>query len=412
MRNDHVNQKLSEYVAGDLPADESRIIAEHLMACARCRREYEEISNGARFASMLSQVTAPPDLWDGISRQLDAQSAPGKRGQPEPAAWFSFSLPRLLAAGAAAACLILALSWYFLRQTDSNVKIAALPTPQPTTPPPLPAVGPISVDPHSARAPSTDNRKPVIAGRENAASMEVVSLAGLPRIETRQIDDRGRINVGEWLETGSDARARIRIAEIGRVEVEPNSRIGLLATRRTEHRLKLARGRMQASIYAPPRLFIVETPAATAIDLGCEYTLDVDESGAAHLHVTSGYVALVDGKREVIVPAGAVCRTLPGVGTGTPYFEDATAAFRFAVTRFDETKNLQQILPVLLAESRRRDTLTLWHVLQIAPEAEREAICDRMFELYGPPEGVTRAGLIALDRAMLDMYRKRLEWVW
>lgn len=412
MRNDHVNQNLSAYVGGELPADESRRIAEHLMGCGGCRREYEEIRTGARLASMLAPVTAPADLWDGISGQLDAKPASGNPMKPDRASWFYVTFPRLLAAGAASACLIVAVSWYFLRPADLNTNIALLPTPQPTIPPPLPAVGPVSVDPHPAPPPIPNHPAPSIARRERSAGMEVVSLAGLPTVETRQIGDRGRISVGEWLETGSDARARIRIAEIGRVEVEPNSRIGLLATRRTEHRLKLARGRMQASIYAPPRLFIVETPTATAIDLGCEYTLDVDESGAAHLHVTSGYVALADGNREVIVPAGAVCRTLPGVGTGTPYFEDASAAFRLAVNRFDATKELREVLPALLSEARRRDTLTLWHVLQIARESEREAICDRMFELYGPPDGVTRAGLIELDRAMVEMYRKRLEWVW
>lgn len=412
MRNEHVNQQLSAYVAGELPAEESRLIAEHLIGCARCRREYEEIKVGVSLASTLAPVPAPSDLWEQISRRLDAPPKDKKTRLSERGAWFSLPWPRLIAAGVAAACLILGLSWYFSRPTVNRQEIVVLPTPLPTSSPtssPSLENPPVVPSPSPTRSPQQLALRPPSA---TAAGMEVVSLAGRPTVETREIDARGRIGVGEWLETDAGARARISIAEIGRVEVEPNSRIGLIGTSRTEHRLKLQRGRMQASIYAPPRIFIVETPAATAIDLGCEYTLDVDESGAAHLHVTSGYVALVDGNREVIVPAGAVCQTQPGRGTGTPYFEDATALFRQALGRFDATKNWAETLPVMLTEARRRDTLTLWHLLQIAPETERGQICDRMIELYTPPEGVTRAGLIGLDRAMLQVYRKRLEWVW
>ena len=79
----------------------------------------------------------------------------------------------------------------------------------------------------------------------------------------------------------------------------------LLETQPTEHRLELARGKMSARIWAPPRLFFVDTPSAVAADLGCAYTLEVDDQGASLLQVTSGWVALELKDRESMVPAGA-----------------------------------------------------------------------------------------------------------
>ncbi len=105
----------------------------------------------------------------------------------------------------------------------------------------------------------------------------------------------------------------------------------LLATQPTEHRLELARGKMSARIWAPPRLFFVDTPSAVAADLGCAYTLEVDDDGGSVLHVTSGWVALQLKDRESMVPAGAACETQPGIGPGTPYFVDATPVFREAL---------------------------------------------------------------------------------
>ena len=51
----------------------------------------------------------------------------------------------------------------------------------------------------------------------------------------------------------------------------------------SNHGLALARGEIRAKISAPPRLFFVDTPSGTAVDLGCEYTLQTDEDGTGML---------------------------------------------------------------------------------------------------------------------------------
>src|SRR4029077_20628692 len=130
----------------------------------------------------------------------------------------------------------------------------------------------------------------------------------------------------EWLQTDATSRARIGIGEIGTVEVEPNSRVRLIAATSNEHRLALARGESSAVVTAPPRLFFVDLPTSTAVDLGCAYRMKTDESGSGLLRVTAGWVALEWKDRESLVPAGASCRTRSGDGPGTPYFNDAPEA--------------------------------------------------------------------------------------
>ena len=115
----------------------------------------------------------------------------------------------------------------------------------------------------------------------------------------------GGLPVGTWLETGDDDAARLEVADIGDVALGADSRLAVVGTSPTEHRLSLARGNLHARVTAPPRLFVIETPTATAIDLGCEYDLEVAADGAATLRVTSGVVELTDGARLVVVPMGA-----------------------------------------------------------------------------------------------------------
>lgn len=244
----------------------------------------------------------------------------------------------------------------------------------------------------------------------------VHSLAGAPKVGAERVNPTGRIAVGDWLETDRSSRAKIDVGGIGYVEVEPESRLRLIAARLRDHRFALLRGSLRATIWAPPRLFFVETPSATAIDLGCAYTLRVDEGGSSFLHVTSGWVSLALAGRVSVVPAGALCETRPGAGPGTPYFADAPEKLCRALAKLDfgdrRAEGRAAALDVVLAEARDRDALSLWHLLSRTEGNERARVYDRLSSLVEPPKGVARSGVLALDRKMLGSWQQRLELDW
>jgi hypothetical protein len=244
-------------------------------------------------------------------------------------------------------------------------------------------------------------------------SWEVETLAGLPRIGAQAIRKAGRLRVGEWLLTDQESKARINVGAIGQVEIEPNSEVQLVTARTTEHRLALQRGKLTAIISAPPRFFFVNTPSATAIDLGCAYTLEVDESGQGTLRVLAGWVAYEERGIESFVPEEAMCITRPVLGPGTPFFEDASPILQAALARFDvEQTNTEARLSALtevLQEARARDGLTLWHLLARTQAGERERVFERLAALIPPPAEVTLAGIQRGDRAMLDAWWEKLE---
>ncbi|HEY0376793.1 MAG TPA: FecR domain-containing protein [Pyrinomonadaceae bacterium] len=428
MFGNHVSGELSAYCHNELAEEESRRVAEHLMGCSRCRREFEEIKLGVKLAEQLPRATAPAALWAEIETALDER--PGTVSTPRRRRASFFRLPGL---AAACALLLLALAaglvWYSTRQPESIPQVAvtdeterAVPTPpQPQhQAPPVPGVTrnpPVTSNapqPNTSRPGTTQPKRPAVNDRPagGAQTWAVARVAGAPKVGSKQLEGSGRLAVGEWLETDASSQARLNVADIGEVDIGPNSRVRLLRTRSTEHRLALERGRLHAVIDAPPRLFIVETPSATAVDLGCSYTLEVDDAGRSRLHVTSGWVALEVKGREAIVPAGAVCLTEPGKGPGTPYFDDASPAFRAALTRLDFQGGGASDLSIVLDAAREYDTLTLWHLLRRLSGDERARVYDRMASLVPPPQGVTREGVLKLNRAMLDLWKQELEWAW
>jgi hypothetical protein len=249
----------------------------------------------------------------------------------------------------------------------------------------------------------------VLLGRAGPAAWDVTRLAGRPLLDSMPLSASGRLRVGDWVQTDDSSRALIAVGRIGQVEVKPKTRLQLVAARASDHRLALARGAIDAKVDAVPRLFFVETPAGTAIDLGCAYTLETDSLGNGRLHVTGGEVEFQTGVRSARVPLGAVLLTRPEIGPGTPYAEDAPAAFVRTLVRFDfergkggagEARRLRDVL----ALARAQDAISLWHVLQRVDSSRRGAVYDRLATFIAPPPGVTRAAAVRLDSRALESY--------
>lgn len=358
MLGQHINKQLSAYCHGELSPEESRRVVEHLRDCERCRKEYEEIKLGVFLAQQLTHVPAPDSLWDEIEAALNGQRVPASRRWKFSRLAFLFEWPRLVTVMATLLVLSLGGVWLYLRLSPS--------------------------------------------------AWDVKMLEGYAKVGSQRIGEQGKLAVGQYLETDHASRAQISVGKIGQVEVAPNTRLRLDETRPNDHRLTLERGKLSALIVAPPRAFSVATPSAVAVDLGCAYTLEVDDSGAGFLRVTFGWVAFEVAGRESFIPRYAACRTQPGTGPGTPYYENASAAFRDALYKLDfEKLSIEErntALTTVLAEARKDDALTLWHLLTRVTDAERGRVYEALAALVPPPNGITREGVLRGDQRMLDRW--------
>jgi hypothetical protein len=337
---------LDDYVDGRTGAGPAAEVAAHLAACPACRQRHASLQALITGAQQLPRDIPPShDLWLGIEAGIQKPA----RVVRFPARWLT----------AAAACLLLVVGGRVAWQRYAN-----------------------------------------------APAFTVTRIEGAPRVAGRSLGADARLKVGQWLETDAGSSALVDVAAIGQVTLQPNSRLRLVTTSPTEHRLELVRGGLEAFVVAPPRLFVIDTPAATAIDLGCAYSIAVDAQGGGVLHVTSGYVALARDGREEIVRAGMMCAMRKGVGAGTPFVADAPAGLRAALDRFDfeKTGGLSEVL----AQVRPEDALTLWHLLGRVPAGQRGTVFAALAAIVAPPDGVTREGILAGDRAMLENWNQAL----
>lgn len=418
----HYKERLSEFVDQQLPADLRQAVGEHLMQCDECRREHDAIRLGAGLAAKLERDDAPNKVWMAIENELDGAHTqvtiiPERRP-------FSLRMAIAFAMSVVVVGLFTGLVYRGLFTSDAprlatgrdEIRVAPI---QPVVsnevvPPPVAdnvnaanASVPATSTPTSN---STGTNAALPSASEPGDYWQVDTLAGNPQIGSGT--EPGKLAVGSYLVTDGSSRARVAVADIGTVDIAPNSRVKLVGTNQKQHRLSLERGSLHARIAAPPRLFIVDTPSAVAVDLGCEYTLEVDKAGNNKLHVTSGFVALERGGRESIVPAGAMCLTKKGKGLGTPFSAETSPAFRTALERFDFSGGGSAAVDTLLANRNFYDIISLWHLLSRVSPADRGRVFDALAAYVGPPEGVGREGILKLDRKMLETWREEVERVW
>jgi len=237
-------------------------------------------------------------------------------------------------------------------------------------------------------------------------SFEVARLDGEPRIESTALAGTGKIAVGQTLVTDQASRARVNVSTIGNVTIDPNSRLRLVDTRDGRHQLALDRGTLHASITAPPGQFIVDTPSARATDLGCAYTLHVDEDGTGVISVTAGWVAFERNGLESFVPAGASARTDPTRGPGTPRYDNESQAYRDALDDFDygDPARRRDALQRVLQLGGNGDAITLWHLVSRVDPADRAAVVDALADQAPRPASVTRDAVLRGDKAALDAW--------
>jgi anti-sigma factor RsiW len=351
----HVTNQIGGFVEGELPADDAERVRVHLAQCLDCRRAYDALRMGLDTIRDLRVYEPPASVWQGIERALDRPDMPTATPPP----WWS----RRVATAAAVASLAGIAATYLFGVYRS--------------------------------------------------SWSIERLAGTPVVGARTVLRTGRLAEGEWLETDGSSRARLSIGTLGSAEVGPGSRVKLVQAGGTARALRVERGSIDARVWAPPRFFLVETPAATAVDLGCVYSLDVDDRGNGTLLVRSGQVELQGHGRVSLVVAGTAAQMRSGAGPGTPYSAGESAAFRDALGVIDfggdgRTDAFERLLNAATTTS----TITLWHLLSRVDGRERDRVYERLSALAPPPRGVSRAGVQSLDARVLDRWRDALEPTW
>lgn len=241
-----------------------------------------------------------------------------------------------------------------------------------------------------------------------------VSTVPAPNVLVKTFEGTVPCNQGSWVSVPRGGV--VDLGALGNVTAEPDAKLQVVSLSPDLKKLRLERGTIHATISgeARPRLFQVETPVTTCVDLGCEYDLTVDDLGHALVTVKKGKVAFTDGRREVFVPRDAVCRATAR-GAGTPVWADSKAPLVEALEAYDAAPPRERVAAARVVAARcvkQEDSLMLWHLLQDEQRDVASVALAQLLALKVAPEGISCEATLRRDPATLEAWRDFLRRFW
>lgn len=234
---------------------------------------------------------------------------------------------------------------------------------------------------------------------------KVSNLQGTPTIGNAAMNMIDSIKEGQWIQTNDSSRAELIVADIGKVIIEPNSKIVFVKGTDGNNRILVEYGTINADMKSQPKTFFVEMPSAVASDLGGDYTLTIDSTGDGLVYVKSGKVQVESPGRDAIVPAGNLVMTRKNIGVGTPFNENSSPKFKNALFNFDFGKCSGACVNTLLNNAKLSDAVSLVNLIPIIGDEYKDEVYAKVSNFVPPPAVIPADSIPFIDEEQIN------EWV-
>lgn len=241
---------------------------------------------------------------------------------------------------------------------------------------------------------------------------KVTKLSGITVSASNTMKEIDSLKLGDWFETKDSSRALLDVPGLGSVTVEPNTKLRIVRSDSNEQRIDLEYGTINADINAKPRTFFVDSKSATAIDLGCSYTYTVSPSGDGILYVKQGMVSLQSNGRESLVPEGKFCLARAGIGPGTPFRENTSAALKDALMKYDFEKGGDKEVETIIKNSKKSDMVTLINLMSRVDDENKARLYAHITHYAPPPRDIPKDSIPNIDVKDLNEWIQKFQKEW
>jgi DNA-directed RNA polymerase specialized sigma24 family protein len=241
------------------------------------------------------------------------------------------------------------------------------------------------------------------------APWTIVIKSGSPQLNDQIIAGNTEINNGDILQTNDFSVATLELLDVGTIEVLESTTIERLGG---SYSAKLIRGKIIVNTDGAEDFLHVEISQAAIIEfnLGSNYILQTDGGGNSTIELIDGWLQLISGETEFIFPGGYDLKILKGSGAGLPFHNSSTSEFINLLEEYLFGRKSDNTLNVIIESSSAKDGITLWNLFRIVKPGQRQAVYDKLYELFPHPDEINREDILTLDEDMLYVWLEEIEW--
>lgn len=376
---------IDEHIEGMISLKDKEAMDEHLVNCDACSDYLKETSSLVKNLSSLPAVAVnlsvqnKNDLWSRVESKIDINKYKNERSvkaeitsvNPEGNSFF-FKY-RYILSGCAAVLVLL-----FIIYGVKNMKIE-------------------------------NDRLSQQSAFGFGNYWKVSNLQGNSLIGDAAMSNYDSIKEGQWVQTNYNSRAELVIADIGKVIIEPNSKVVFLKSAEGDNRILVEYGTINTDMNPNAKNFFVEMPSAVATDNGGSYTLTIDSTGDGLVYVKSGKVEIESPNREAIIPAGMLVLTKKDVGVGTPFNENSSAKFKNALFNFDFGNCAGTCVATLLNNAKMSDAVSLVNMIPNVDKEYSDQVYTKLATFVAPPKPVPADSIPFLDEDEINEWIEKIQ---
>ncbi len=238
-----------------------------------------------------------------------------------------------------------------------------------------------------------------------SSGWEVISLSGQPKVENSVMDKGDGFSSESTIETDASSSVTVAIPEMGRFLIDNSS---VVSRTKNSTEVKVEKGQIRKFEGDASDVLTVLTPLAKFTELykGGAFRLHVDENGMCKLTVESGWMIVNIKDFDSYVPKNFGCLITRGK-YAIPYPSDSSPQLISLLENFSGINDPS--VGTILSLMTTKETLSLWHIIQLISTENRSIAFNRLNELIPAPSGVTKEGILALNKTMLLDWRQEIE---
>ena len=234
---------------------------------------------------------------------------------------------------------------------------------------------------------------------------EVIQLSGQPKLNDKVMSKSDDFASESTIETDASSSVTVAIPSLGRLLIDNSS---VVSRTKNGNEIKLDKGQIRKFEGDASDVLNVITPLAKFTELykGSAFRLNVDESGICKLTVESGWVIVNIKDFDSYVPKNFDCLIARG-RYAIPYPADSSPDLITLLQNFSGINDPS--VGTILSKMTKKESLSLWHIIQLISPENRSIAFDRLNELIPAPPSVTKEGILALHKSMLLDWRQEIE---
>jgi len=239
----------------------------------------------------------------------------------------------------------------------------------------------------------------------SSSGWEVIQFSGKPTLNNSAISKSDGFDSESTIETDGNSSVTVMIPELGRLLIDNSS---IISRTKNNNQLKLDNGQIRKFEGDASDVITVLTPLAKFTELykGGAFRLHVEDNGACNLTVESGWVIVNIKEFDSYVPKNFDCLISKG-RYAIPYPPDSSPQLISLLQNFSGINDPS--VGTILSLMTKKESLSLWHIIQLISTENRSIAFDRLNELIPAPSGVTKEGILALNKTMLLDWRQEIE---